>query len=278
METESVPSPSAPDRDQPILSIDRLSKSFGALKAVDELSLTVHPGEVCALLGPNGAGKSTTVRCLVGLETPDSGSIEIAGADAKADPRAARQRTGYVPELARLHEALTPTEYLALRGRLFGLSEERIESRTEQLLQQFDLTERRDSALSDLSKGNAQRIAIAASLLPGPRLWILDEPMSGLDVETAMLVQELVRRFADAGGAVLYCSHLLEVVEAVADQVAVLSEGKLVGQGTLEELRRGPSDSDSSTERLGEVFRRLTRSSDPAARAASILDAVQDPS
>lgn len=255
-----------------VLQVRALRKRFGSVQAVDGLDLDLGKGEVLALLGPNGAGKSTTVRCLVGLETPDEGSITVDGQDAASDARAARRLTGYVPELARLHEALTPAEYLALKGRLFDLSEGVIAGRVDALLDAFGLEARRDSALGELSKGNAQRVALAASLLPGPRLWVLDEPLSGLDVDTAMLVKELVRGFAERGGAVLYCSHLLDVVEAVATSVAVLAEGRIVGRGTLEELRQGAGSGDGA--RLDEVFRKLTRSSDPGLRAGEILDAL----
>jgi len=251
-----------------MLEIRDLRKTYGKLVAVQGLTLTAHPGEVLALLGPNGAGKSTTVHCTVGLIAPDSGSIHIDGVDALAHPQQARRVLGYVPEVARLHEALTPREYLQLKGRLFDMDEAAIAAGTERILGGFGLGERLDQPMAAFSKGMTQKVCLGAGLLTEPRVLVLDEPLSGLDVETTMVVKELLREFAADGRTVLYCSHMLDVVETVADRIAVLDHGELRAEGTLAELRERAGSGHS---RLEELFRTLTAAADPAERARAIL-------
>lgn len=251
-----------------MIHIQGLRKSYGDLIAVDALDLEARPGEVLALLGPNGAGKSTTVQCLVGLLAPDQGQLQVCGHDLLKDRNAALRTLSYVPELPRLYEALTPREYLRLRGRLFDLDEATIDSRSERLLAGFGLSDRADEPTAGFSKGMTQKVSLASALLTEPRVLVLDEPLSGLDVETTMVLKELLRRFADRGGTVLYCSHLLDVVQNLADRIAVIDRGKLVALGTLAELRERAGDGEG---RLETLFRQLTDAADPAARAREIL-------
>lgn len=259
-----------------MLRITGLRKSYGDLVAVENLDLHAEAGQVYALLGPNGAGKSTTVKCLVGLLEPDSGQIEVDGVDAIADPPAAKRRISYVPEVAHLYEELTPTEFLALRGRLYDMDESRIAASTTRLLDGFGIGDRAHTPIGEFSKGMTQKVALAAALLTAPRLLVLDEPLSGLDVETTLVFKEILRTFAARGGTVLYCSHLLDVVETLADRVAVIDRGKVVGSGTLDELRQqvgGDGAGDASASRLEALFQTLTKSADPALRARQILGA-----
>ncbi len=253
-----------------MIRIRGLRKSYGDVHAVESVDLEARPGEVLALLGPNGAGKSTTVKCLVGLLEPDAGELQVAGHDLRTAGPAARRALSYVPEIAVVHEALTPREFLDLKGRLFDLPEARIQDRGDRLLASFGLSERRYDPMVGFSKGMLQKVSLAAALLTEPQVLVLDEPLSGLDVDTAMVLKEVVREFARRGGTVLYCSHLLEVVESLADRVAVLFEGRIRAIGTLAELRAGAGAGETTG--LGDLFRQLTRSSDPAARAAEILD------
>ena len=261
-------------KNAPMLRVAGLRKRFGDLVAVDGLDLAVPGGEIAALLGPNGAGKSTAIGCIVGLLDPDDGTIEVAGVDARRDPAAARARIGYVPEVANLYEALTSREFLALKGRLFDVAEAAIADRTERLLSGFDLWERRDDALGSFSKGMLQRVSLASALLVEPRLLVLDEPHSGLDVETSLVLKEVIRGFARRGGAVLYCSHLLDVVETMADRVIVIDRGRALAAGTLAELR-SRTGADAG-ERLEALFQTLTQAADPAARAERILGVRTD--
>ncbi|MBZ0152301.1 MAG: ABC transporter ATP-binding protein [Planctomycetes bacterium] len=252
-----------------MLRIAGLRKSYGSFVALHGLDLTIAAGEILALLGPNGAGKSTTVKCLVGLLRPDAGSVTVDGIDAQRDPAAARRRIGYLPEVARLHEALTPWEFLLLKGRLFDLDDGTVRVRGERLLDGFGLSERGDQSMAGFSKGMLQKVSIAGALLTEPKLLVFDEPLSGLDVTSTLVVKELMHEFARRGGAVLHCSHLLDVVETTADRIAVLDRGQLLACGTSAELRTQVGASADT--HLDHVFRSLVKASDPQAVARSIL-------
>lgn len=252
-----------------MLALHGLRKTYGAFTALHGLDLTIAPGEILALLGPNGAGKSTTVKCLVGLLRPDAGSIRVAGIDALADPSTARRVIGYLPEVARLHEVLTPWEFLRLKGRLFDVDDATIRARGERLLAGFGLLERGDEPMVGFSKGMTQKVSIAAALITEPKLLVFDEPLSGLDVTTTLVVKELMREFAVRGGAVLHCSHLLDVVETTAHRIAVLDKGTLLACGTAAELRTQVGA--SAGVHLDAVFRTLVKASDPVAVARALL-------
>jgi ABC-2 type transport system ATP-binding protein len=195
--------------------------------------------------------------------------VTIDGIDALARPHEARARIGYLPEVARLHEVLTPWEYLLLKGRLFDLDDSAIRTAGERLLAGFGLLERGDEPMVAFSKGMLQKVSIAAALLTAPRVLVFDEPLSGLDVTTTLVVKELMREFARRGGAVLHCSHLLDVVESMAHRIAVLDQGKLLACGTAEQLRTQVGAGKAT--HLDTVFRTLVRASDPDATAKAIL-------
>ena len=250
-----------------MIRVDSLRKTYGDLVAVKELSFTIPSGEILALLGPNGAGKSTTVHCTVGLQKPDRGTIEIDGLDAQKHAMEARSRIAYVPEVANLYEALTPDEYLTLRGRLFQMQESSIQAGIVRLLDGFGILHRQHDPMVGFSKGMTQKVVLAGALLTDPKVLVLDEPLSGLDVQTTLVLKEVIREFARRGGAVLYCSHMLDVVENVAHRVAILAAGELVALGTMAELRAG----GTGDQRLEEIFRQLTSASDPTATAKAIL-------
>lgn len=256
-------------QDAAMLRLTGLRKAYGDFVALHGLDLAIERGEILALLGPNGAGKSTTVKCLVGLLRPDAGSIHVAGVDALTNPTEARRRIGYLPEVARLHEVLTPWEFLRLKGRLFDVAENDIQRRGERLLAGFGLLERGDEPMVGFSKGMTQKVSIAAALLTEPQLLVFDEPLSGLDVTTTLVVKELMREFAARGGAVLHCSHLLDVVETTAHRIAVLHQGKLLACGTAAELRSQVGV--GAGVHLDAVFRTLVQASDPIAAAKALL-------
>ncbi|MFM1872469.1 MAG: hypothetical protein RL398_1891 [Planctomycetota bacterium] len=260
-----------------MLQMRGLAKHYGEHRALAGLDLTIAGGEIVALLGPNGAGKSTTVKCLVGLLRPDAGTILVDGIDALRDPTTTRRKIGYLPEVARLHESLTPWEYLLLKGRLFDLDDDTIRERGERLLGGFGIRERADEPMAAFSKGMLQKVSISATLLTDPKLLVFDEPLSGLDVTTTLVVKEVMREFARRGGAVLYCSHQLEVVEAIAHRIAVLDHGQLVAAGTAAELRAqaaalaGSTAGSTGGSTLDSVFRTLVKASDPVEAAARLL-------
>lgn len=252
-----------------MLRLQGLRKTYGDLVALHGLDLTIAKGEILALLGPNGAGKSTAVKCIVGLLRPDAGTVHVAGIDALAQAAGARRCTGYLPEVARLHDVLTPWEYLLLKGRLFDLDDAAIHARADRLLAGFGLLDRRDEPMAGFSKGMVQKVAIAAALITEPQLLVFDEPLSGLDVTTTLVVKQLMHEFAARGGAVLHCSHLLDVVETTAHRIAVLDKGQLLACGTAAALRAQVGA--AAGVRLDAVFRSLVQASDPVAQARAIL-------
>jgi len=222
---------------------------------------------VLALLGPNGAGKTTALRILCGLLPPTSGRVRVGGHDVAREPLEARRSYAYVPDGAPLYANLSARQHLHLVGRLHELDEGTLEREADRLLDAFGLGERADDPVGDFSRGMRQKTALACALLPKPPLLILDEPLSGLDAPTTAVVKECIRGWAERGGAVLYTSHLLDVVERVADRMAILAKGRLVALGSLRELRaRAGSDGT-----LEELFRTLTEAEDPRAQAARIL-------
>ena len=263
-----------------LASLRGVSKAFEGRQALVDLTLEVRAGEVLGLLGPNGAGKTTAVRILTGLLAPDSGSAQIDGHDVQTAPLAARRRLAFVPDGAPLYANLSPRQHLELVGRLHGVGADRLKSESVRLIEALDLGERIDDPIGGFSHGMRQKVSLACALLPEPALLVLDEPLSGLDAPTAAVVKEILRAWADRGRAVLYTSHLLDVVERVCDRMAILTHGKLVALGTLDELRdsvasRDPAPSgnpgDGSADTLEQVFRAVTRAEDPAEKARRVL-------
>ena len=248
-------------------SLGRVSRRFGDLIAVDDLTLELRRGEVLGLVGPNGAGKTTTVRMLTGLLEPSSGDVQIAGHSVSTDPLNARRKLGYVPDGAPLYPNLSPMQHLLLVGRLHGMSDKAAGDEAMRLLGALDLAERAEDPVGTFSRGMRQKTALACAVLPKPEVLVLDEPLGGLDAPSAAMLKAVLRGWADRGGAVLYTSHLLDVVERVCDRVAVMAQGKLVQVGPFEELRTS-AGSDGTLE---DVFRALTKTEDPDAKARALL-------
>jgi ABC-2 type transport system ATP-binding protein len=220
-----------------VLNVHGLTKRYGALTAIGDLSFVVHPGEVLGLLGPNGSGKSTTVKILTGLLEPTTGQVEIDGRDAFADRLGYKAQIGYVPEEPHLYSYLTGPEYLRLVGRLRGLSDDLLDDKIDRFLQLLGIYDDRYQTLSSYSKGMRQKILIAAAVLHNPRIIILDEPFSGLDVTAARVLKAFVRAIAAEGKMVVFSSHVLEVVEQVCSRVVILKDGRVVGHDDVARLR-----------------------------------------
>ncbi|MBL8860999.1 MAG: ABC transporter ATP-binding protein [Planctomycetes bacterium] len=244
-----------------------VGKSFGEHVALADVSFTVRAGEVFGLLGPNGAGKTTALRILCGGLAPDTGTAFLSGIDVADDPLAARRLVAFVPDGAPLYANLGARGHLELVGRLHGLAEDLIAREADRLLAALDLGGRARDPVGTFSRGMRQKVAIACALLPRPPLLVLDEPLNGLDAPTTVVIKEVLRTWADRGGAVLYTSHLLDVAERVCDRIAILDRGRLVALGTFEELRREARGGAT----LEAVFNALTQAEDPRARALRIL-------
>jgi ABC-2 type transport system ATP-binding protein len=251
----------------PDLSARHLSKRYSGQHVVHDVNLVVRPGEVVGYLGPNGSGKTTTARMLSGLLEPSNGTVEYDGADIRNDLVAFRRRLGYVPEEPYLYPFLSGREYLELVGRLREMPVRLLNQKIDGFLQQFNLSVAADQSIASYSKGMRQKIVISAALLHDPEVVIFDEPETGLDVTTTMMLRHLVRTLASRGKAILYSSHILEVVEKVCDRILVLQKGVVVADDSIARLRTTLSSSS-----LEGVFAQLVIRDDPAQLARDLAD------
>jgi ABC-2 type transport system ATP-binding protein len=222
------------------LEITGLCKTYQR-PAVDSLDLRVEPGEFYALLGPNGAGKTTTLRMVAGLLRPDSGSIRVYGIDAVADPLASKAIVAWLPDEPMLYDKLTPLEYLEFVAGLWSVERRTAEQRSTELLQALDLWNERDMRCEGFSRGMRQKVALAGALIHDPRLLILDEPLTGLDAAIARQVKDLLVARLKTGCTVILTTHILEVAERLASRIGIIRHGRLMAEGTLEELRAARS-------------------------------------
>lgn len=229
------------------LEIHGLVKNFDR-PAVDKLDLTVRTGEFYSLLGPNGAGKTTTLRMVAGLLKPDAGSISICGIDALNDPVAAKQVVAWVSDEPMIYDKLTPFEYLEFVAGLWGIDPKTAQARAEELIGWLALGPHAHERCEGFSKGMRQKVALAGALVHDPRLIILDEPLTGLDAGSARLVKNVLRERVANGGTVIMTTHILEVAERMADRIGVIAGGRLIAQGTLDELRIKAGKGDTSLE------------------------------
>jgi ABC-2 type transport system ATP-binding protein len=254
-----------------MLDVRGLTKKYRNRAVVDHVTFTVPPGQVTGYLGPNGSGKSTTVKMLAGLLPATSGQILWNGADIRHDLIGFKRRLGYVPEEAFVYPHLSGLEYLQLVGRLRQLPERLVERKATELLRLLWLHEQRYSPISAYSKGMKQRVLIASALLHDPDLLILDEPLSGLDITSALLLHEMIAEMARAGKTILYISHVLEVTEKVCSRVVMLYQGKVVANdevGRLRDLMDLPS--------LEQIFRQLAKQEDVGAAAREIVAVMRE--
>jgi ABC-2 type transport system ATP-binding protein len=229
------------------ISVRDLRKVYGNKAAVDGLSLSVPRGCFFGFLGPNGAGKSTTIRMLTGLIPPTAGSIELLGMPLPAKALEIKQRIGLVPDESLLFDRLTGSEFLEFVGRMYGLARPVARERARELLQLFELHDNGRKLISEYSKGMRKRVAMAASLIHHPDLFLMDEPFEGVDAVGARLMKDILVDQVRRGATIFLTSHVLEVVERLCDRVAIINEGKIVIEGTLAELRAG-------SETLEDVF------------------------
>src|SRR4028119_91294 len=221
----------------PAVLIQQLQKHYGSVQAVKDVSFQVEPGEIFGLLGPNGAGKTTTIRCLCTLAKPDAGKIEVAGISVIDNPRAARQKLGYVAQEVALDKVLTGRELLELQAALYHLPNKVAKQRVDEMLAVLGLQEYADKKTGTYSGGLRKRLDLAAGLLHQPDVLVLDEPTVGLDIESRVVVWNFLRQLRDAGTTVVITSHYLEEIDALADRVAIIDKGTVIAEGTREELK-----------------------------------------
>ena len=235
-----------------MIKIEGLKVSYGDYLAVDNLNLDIQKGELFAFLGPNGAGKTTTIKALTGLLNPDSGTIEICGHDMEESPLKAKSLMGYVPDVAVFYEKLTSIEFMKFIGDLYGIDKKILYDNSVELFNTMDLEPFANAQIEELSHGTRQRLAIAASLCHEPEVFVIDEPMVGLDPLHARVVKQELQKRCQNGLTVMMSTHLLNVAEELADRIGIIDGGKLIALGTLEELRMG-----KDAEALEEIFLKL---------------------
>jgi ABC-2 type transport system ATP-binding protein len=242
-------------------AITGLVKRFGETTAVAGLSFRVPPGMLYAFLGPNGAGKTTTLRMIAGLIRPDAGQVEVAGIDMIAEPRQAKQQLAYLPDDPVLYGKLNPMEHLEFVAGLWALDPKIARHDAQALLERLGLWDRRGEWIETFSRGMKQKVALASALIHRPRLILLDEPLTGLDAGAARLVKDMLAEFLRDGGAVILTTHILEVAERLAERIGIIGQGRLLAEGTMDELR---SHSGQQAGSLEDIFLRLVEDGEVA--------------
>ncbi|HKW57164.1 MAG TPA: ABC transporter ATP-binding protein [Candidatus Acidoferrum sp.] len=255
-----------------MLEARSLTKYYGSALAVHNVDFHLEPGQVLGYLGPNGSGKSTTVKMLTGLLEPTDGHVLFDGQNIQQDLVAYRRQLGYVPEEANLYPYLTGQEYLELVGTLRSMPRPRMKSKINSFLELFSLTRHRHVALGSYSKGMRQRILLISALMDNPRVLILDEPLSGLDVTSALIFKNLIQSLSAKGKIIFYCSHVLEVIEKICTRLLILRKGEVIASGAIEEVRRRIGETS-----LEHIFLHLVEDRDVSQIANDLVDAVISP-
>ena len=219
-----------------------LTREFGGFRAVDGIDLAVPSGRFYGFLGPNGAGKSTTIKCLTGLLRPTSGTMRILGLDPVSDAVAVKRRIGVVPEDLALFDRLTAEETLSFVAQVHGIDDATASARSADLLRLMDLESAANTLVTDFSHGMRKKLSLAAALLPAPRLLFLDEPFEGIDAVASRQIKDLLQGFVARGGTIFLTSHILEIVERLSTHIGVIARGRMVAQGTIDELRSGEGE------------------------------------
>lgn len=254
-----------------VLSIRDLRMKFNQRYVLNGIDLDVREGEMIGYIGPNGAGKSTTVKILLGLTKGYMGTVRVFGEDIDAGSYEYKRRIGYVPEVAELYDQLTASEYLTFTGELYGLSADDADSKARQLMECFELEKVYHSRIATFSKGMRQKVLLISSLLHDPDLLFLDEPLSGLDANSVMVVKEILALLSAQGKTIFYSSHIMDVVEKISSRIILLADGRIAADGTFQELQQ-----QSSEGTLEEVFNQLTGFHEHASIAQRFVSIVRE--
>lgn len=253
-----------------MLELHQVTKKYSVFPAVNRVSFSVQPGEIVGYLGPNGAGKSTTLKMLAGLLDPTSGTITYQGSDIRDDLYSYKKRIGYVPENAEIYPHLSAYEYLLMVGRLRLIPDRVLNHKILNLLESFGLALEKDLSISSYSKGMVQKVLLTSALLHDPDILLMDEPLSGLDVTTGLVIKDLVRMLAESGKMIIYSSHVLEVVEKVCHRAVIIHQGAIVADDSVSNLR-----TLMQLPNLEDIFNQLVMQEDTEARAREILGAIR---
>lgn len=256
---------------QPVILIENLRKNYGTKQVLKGINLEIYPGQIIGYIGPNGAGKSTTVKILCGLINDYEGIVTVNGIDLKQEPVKVKSMIGYVPELAELYEVLTPREFLELMGQLYDVPETVLAARITGLMDAFGMEGNLNQRMDTFSKGMRQKVLIASGILHNPDILILDEPLSGLDANSVIIIKELISSLAREGKTIFYCSHMMDVVEKVSDRIVLISEGAVLANGTFEELQQQLGNNS-----LEKIFSSLTSSESPSSKARQMISLLEN--
>lgn len=254
----------------PIIKIHNLQKAYGGNLVLRDINLEVNTGEIVGYIGPNGAGKSTTIKILIGILPDYTGSVQVMGQEVRDNPLKIKGLVGYVPENAALYDVLTPMEYLHFIGSLYNLSHNQVEKKAIELLRLFALYDQRGDRMTTFSKGMRQKVLLISGLLHNPDLIFLDEPLSGLDANAVILVKEILSQLKMAGKTIFYSSHIMDVVEKISDRIVLINQGKVIANGTFEELK---SQRESGS--LEQIFSQLTGNNEHVSVAHEFIDVLK---
>jgi ABC-2 type transport system ATP-binding protein len=243
----------------PSVKLINVTKRYGDLTAVDNLSLEIKKGEVLGLLGPNGSGKSTSMKMMMGLIPPTEGTVNVLGFDVARDSLEVRRRVGYVPESPRIYEFLTALEFLDLTGDIYGMAPDAKKARIQEFVAAFDLEGREGDIISSYSDGMKQKVAIVSALMHRPEFLIMDEPLRGLDPKSAKIVKDLLHELAGQGVTTVISTHVMEIAEAMCNRIAIVYHGRLLAIGTMDEIRESAKMPGSGLE---DIFLKLTGTGD----------------
>ncbi len=222
-----------------MIQLKHLCKAYakGSVRAVDDLTLHVNRSEIFGFIGPNGAGKTTTIKMLTGILRPDAGEVVIGGVSMQKDPIAAKRMIGYVPDGGEVYERLTGMEYLSFMADMYGVENAQRRERIGRYLEMFEMTQAAGDLVRSYSRGMRQKITLIGALIHQPALWVLDEPMVGLDPRAAHILKEEMRRHCESGNTVFFSTHVLDVAERLCDRIGIIQSGRLIAEGTMDELR-----------------------------------------
>lgn len=250
----------------PIITIRNLYKNYGSKQVLKGINLDIYPGQVIGYIGPNGAGKSTTVKILCGLISDYQGEVKVKDIDLKQDATKAKALIGYVPELAELYEVLTPFEFLSFIGELYKMPVSLIKERVSGIMGVFGMEGNLHQRMDSFSKGMRQKVLIASGIMHNPEIIILDEPLSGLDANSVIIIKELISSLAREGKTIFYCSHMMDIVEKVSDRIVLIHEGQVISNGSFEELQQ-----ERGNDSLEKIFSDLTSTESPLLKADQLM-------
>jgi len=255
----------------PIIRLKNVTKNYGDKKVLQGITLDIYPGQVIGYIGPNGAGKSTTVKILCGLISDYEGEVWVEGIDLKKDPLSVKRKIGYVPELAELYDVLTPAEFLGFMAELYEIPKETADERIRKMLTAFGLESNMNQRMDTFSKGMRQKVLIVSGLLHNPDIIILDEPLSGLDANSVIIVKDLISKLAKDGKTIFYCSHMMDVVEKVSDRIVLINEGIVIADGSFVELQ-----SQQGNQSLEKIFAHMTAKESLSDAADQMMSAFEN--